>query len=297
MPRIERILCAVDFSECSRRGIDYAVAMARWYNARVTALHVVPPLLLTPYFETPSYPVALQRKPEDFEQTRRDLAQFAEQEGGGSCVTPLVVEGSTVNEIVRYAKTSETDLVVIGTHGRSGFQRFVVGSVAESVLRHASCPVLTVPPHMPDAVPMGPPFFHHIVCAVDFSPCSLKALDYAASLADRAQANLTVLHVFEPVAEYVAVTVAGMNNEVLRAAAERHLRDVIAERVKGPAHATAVLHVGSSGPEILAVAEKQAADLIVLGVTGRGAVDMMWFGSTTHHVVRRATCPVLTIRT
>jgi nucleotide-binding universal stress UspA family protein len=99
MPRIERILCAVDFSECSRRGIDYAVAMARWYNARVTALHVVPPLLLTPYFETPSYPVALQRKPEDFEQTRQDLAQFAEQEGGGSCVTPLVVEGSTVNEI------------------------------------------------------------------------------------------------------------------------------------------------------------------------------------------------------
>jgi nucleotide-binding universal stress UspA family protein len=296
MARIERILCAVDFSDCSRRGIDYAVAMARWYNAKVTALHVLPPVLLPPYFEAPSYPTAVHRNPQDLDKTRQELSRFAEQEGGAFCVSPMVVEGSIVNEIVRAARTSEADLLVIGTHGRSGFQRFVLGSVAESVLRHASCPVLTVPPHMADVVPADPRIFRQIVCAVDFSPCSLRALDYAASLADHAQAELVVLHVYEPVAEYVAVTVGGMNNELLRAAAERQLRDVVTEHVKAAVHTTPLLHTGKPGPEILDVAGSHAADLIVLGVAGRGAVDMAWFGSTTHHVVRHATCPVLTLR-
>ena len=296
MARIERIVCAVDFSDCSRRAVDYALAIARWYNATVTALHVVPPLLLAPYVESAGYPIAIQRRPEALDDIRLQLSLFVEQESGDFPVNAVVAEGGTVNEIVRFAQSSAADLVVVGTHGRSGFQRFMLGSVTESVLRHAACPVLTVPPLMHDAVPVGPQIFERVLCAVDFSPSSLAALDYASSLAEQAHAALTVLHVVEPIADYVAVTVAGIDNEILKTAAERHLHALLSERLTNAARATPVLRTGKSGPEILAAAEKEAADLIVLGVAGRSAADIMWFGSTANHVVRRAICPVLTLR-
>lgn len=296
MPRIERIVVAVDFSDCSRRAVDYALAVAHWYNGTVTALHVVPPLLLAPYMESAAYPIPIERRPEALDATRLQLSLFVEQESGDFSVKSIVAEGSTVNAILEFAKASQADLLVIGTHGRSGFQRFMLGSVTESVMRHAPCPVLTVPPLMPDAVPARPKVFGRVVCAVDFSPCSLKALDYAASLAEQADANLTVLHVVEPIADYVAITVGGIDNELMKTAADRHLHALVAERLKNAAHVKPLLHTGKSAAEILDVAEKDAADLIVLGVTGRSAADIVWFGSTANHVVRRATCPVLTLR-
>ena len=88
------------------------------------------------------------------------------------------------------------DLVVMGTHGRSGFERLVLGSVTERVLRKSACPVLTVPKGIPD-VATPPVLFNRIVCAVDFSDCSMHALNYAMSLAQEADAHLTVVHVIE----------------------------------------------------------------------------------------------------
>ena len=296
MAHFERILCPVDFSEGSRHAVDHALAIAHWYNAAVTALHVAPPIALAPYIDPLVHPPPLLRTPEDLENMRLQLALFVEQESGDFSITSLVTEGNVAGEIVRVANTTQADLLIMGTHGRSGFQRLILGSVTESVLRHAPCPVLTVPRRAPDAVPVGRRLYRRILCAVDFSPSSQKALDYAASLAQQADAALTVVHVFEPVADYVAVTIGGVDNKAFQGAAEHHLREWTDSRLKAGVHVTPALGVGKPGPQILQIADEQAANLIVLGVTGRSVADMIWFGSTANHIVRRATCPVLTLR-
>jgi nucleotide-binding universal stress UspA family protein len=296
MAGFERILCGVDFSEGSRHALDYALAMAHWYNATVTALHVAPPFMLAAGNESHIHPAPLMRPADDLDRIRLELALLVEQETGGPAIMSVVREGAVVGEILKFAESDRSDLVVVGTHGRSGFQRLILGSVTESLLRHAVCPVLITPPRMPDAVPLGPRIFRRILCAVDFSPCSRKALAYATSLADRADARLTLLHVAEPVADYVAVTVGGVDNVALRAGAERRLNDLVAGWSGSTARLSPMLRVGKPAPQILELADEQAIDLIVLGVTGRGAAGMIWFGSTTNQIVRRATCPVLTLR-
>ena len=295
MARIEHILCPVDFSEGSRHAVDHALAIARWYNATVTALYVSPPIALAPFIDPLVHPPPLVRTPEDLEKMRLELALFVEQESGDFSIRSLITEGNAAGKILECAGETRADLLIMGTHGRSGLHRLILGSVTESVMRHAFCPVLTVPPQAPDAVPLGPRLFRRILCAVDFSVSSLTALDYASTLAQQADAALTVVHVFEPVADYVAITVGGVDNEALRVAADGYLREMVEHNLKGVRASTA-LGVGTPGPQILDIADERAADLIVLGVSGRGASDTIWFGSTANHVVRGATCPVLTLR-
>ena len=193
------------------------------------------------------------------------------------------------------------DLLAIGTHGRSGFERLVLGSVAEKVLRKARCPVLTIPRRLPDAVPAGPVLFKQIVCAVDFSECSMHALKYALSLAQEADGRLTVVHVLTPdlVAqvgigeEHVSVAELQRHHE---AAAIKFLEEAVPENAKVYCKPESMLLRGKPWREILRVASERQAELIVMGVQGRGAADLLFFGSTTHHVVRQAECPVLTLR-
>jgi len=296
MTRIERILCPVDFSEGSRHAIDHAVALAHWYGAAVTALHVCPPLALAPYIDSRVHPLGLGRPKEDLERLRRELEQFVQEEGGGLAVTAVVKEGLITGEILRSIESVRADLLVMGTHGRSGFERLMLGSVAESVLRHASCPVLTVPPRAPDLVPMGPMVHRRILCGIDYSACSLKALEYAASLAHRSDAALIVVNVLEPILAYVAANVGDADNTTLRAAAERQLEREVSKRSGGHPGTTPLVVAGKAAPMILQLAEEQAVDVIVLGVANRSHLNMMWFGSTANRVVRQATCPVLTVR-
>jgi nucleotide-binding universal stress UspA family protein len=193
----------------------------------------------------------------------------------------------------------------MGTHGRSGFERLVLGSVTEKVLRKAACPVLTVPKAVPDVVPAPPVLFKRIICAIDFSDCSMHALNYAMSLAQEADAHLTVMHVIElppDVPREVHETVlAGPRNlrEYLALAEEdarARLKEAIPDSVRAYCTVDTVQPTGKPYREILRVAEEQTADLIVIGIHGRGPVDRLLFGSTAEHLVRQASCPVLTLR-
>lgn len=112
-------------------------------------------------------------------------------------IETVVREGAAAAEIAQEATRINADLLVIGTHGRSGFERLLLGSVAEKVLRKATCPVMTVPGRLPDAGPADPVLFKRILCPVDFSQSSLHALKYATSMAQEADGQLTVLHVVE----------------------------------------------------------------------------------------------------
>lgn len=180
-----------------------------------------------------------------------------------------------------------------------------VGWVTEKVLRQAPCPVLAVPPgaRASSAVP-----FRQVVCAVDFSDWSVAALDLAASLAHETGATLTAVHAIEwPWREPPAPTLTDLPPEqaaaLLRVSAgstsERavaRLRDVVRDVVAGRCEtSTGIVH-GKSHIELVRVASARQADLIVMGVHGRSAIDLAVFGSTTNQVVRHATCPVLIVR-
>jgi nucleotide-binding universal stress UspA family protein len=296
---IQRILCPVDFSDHSRRALDHAIAIARWYKSTVTVLRVFSPAPVAAAGPGPVIFEPIVLTPVDRDQLLADTKAFAETESApGVTIEAVVREGNTAGEIL--AASMKADLLVIGTHGRSGFERLVLGSVAEKVLRKATCPVMIVPKALPDAVPAGPVIYKRILCPVDFSDSSLHALKYAISLAQEADGRLTVLHVVAHEIEYTSgLEYAGMTvGDFLKEredALQRQLQDIVAGAPEF-CHMEALMTHGKPWREVLRVAEEKQSDLIVMGVQGRGAADILFFGSTTQHVVREASCPVVTLR-
>ena len=299
MIEIPRILCPVDFSDHSQRAVDYAVALARWYTARLTLLHVCDVVPLAPI--VPEMIPGMTIGPEYRQRVLGDLERFVEPAAADA--VPLnyaVAEGHTGQEIVRYAKENSAGLIVMGTHGRAGLERWLLGSVAERVLHRAPCPVLTVPPKAPHA--HAAPIFKRILCGIDFSDCSLHALEYALSIAQEADAGLTLVHVFETDASMPAdwrtsLQPAAVREALVAMEAERRSRlaHAVPSNIARSCAVETVMACGPSARELLRLAGERAADVIVLGVRGRNATDLLLFGSTTNKVVRQATCPVLVV--
>jgi nucleotide-binding universal stress UspA family protein len=306
MIEIRSILCPVDFSEFSKHALDHAIAIAHRYEAKVTALHVcagVPALAYAggvPPFE----PVVLTNA--DRERLMSQLRQFVEaDQASGVRLQTVVREGNVLLEVLDEAVSVKADLLTVGTHGRSGFERLFLGSVTEKLLRKASCPVLTVPRRHPDAVPPSPTLFKRILCPIDFSECSMGALQYAMSMAQENDAALVVVYVvpndFAPLpgqspGDALDRTISVADFFIRR---EEHLRrllhQAVPEAVRTYCSVETLMRHGRPATEILQLADTHDSDLIVIGVRGRGAADLAVLGSTTQHVVRQATCPVLTI--
>jgi nucleotide-binding universal stress UspA family protein len=299
MIQIRRILCPTDFSDHSRHAFDHAVALARWYDAQITVLHVQPLVPSATVFPPVMSPITLDPIPRD--RVIDEVRRFSEPATAAGVRTDVALgQGPVPAEILDLARALPADLLVMGTHGRGGFERLVLGSVAEKVLRKACCPVLTVPPLAEPGVGAGPPLFARILCPVDFSPSSMKALGYALSLAQEAKASLTVLHVLEwspdqDVREHRHFDVLGYRR-YLEEEALRSLHAAIPEEARLWCQTHEVVAAGKARLEIARAAREGKADLIVMGVQGRGAVDVMLFGSTAHHVIRESHLPVLTIR-
>jgi nucleotide-binding universal stress UspA family protein len=306
MIEIQRILCPIDFSDFSRRALDHAVAIAKWYGSTITLLHVSALVPVAAYAPGSGVLPSAVLTPADRDALLAAMKRFADGEDRTIVPTEFdLAEGSTAVEILAKAEALPADLLVMGTHGRSGFEHLVLGSITEKVLRKAACPVLTVPRGVPDAVPAPPVLFKRILCAVDFSDCSMHALNYAMSLAQEADSHLTVIHVIElppDIPREVHETVlAGPRNlrEYIALAEEdsrMRLKDAIPDTVRAYCSVETVLATGKPYREILRVAEEQKIDLLVIGIHGRGAIDRLLFGSTAQHLVRQASCPVLTLR-
>jgi nucleotide-binding universal stress UspA family protein len=301
--RIRHILCPIDFSDASRHALDHAVALARWYDARLSVLHVHQ-LSMPVYGVSYVGPEGLQPIVLTDLERQQLLERLDTYVAADRAATDLEIEtvlDETVNvpdAILACARSTPIDLIALGTHGRSGFQRLVLGSIAEKVLRKACCTVLTVPPHAPDVVPRNIVSIQRILCPVDFSCSSRRALEYAGSLAQEAHARLTVLHVLElppALSEFPYGGLAAYRNSQFQKA-RKHLSEAVRASVPPACPVDELLLVGGVHREILRVAADQGADLIAMGIQGRGSVDRMFFGSTANHVVREATCPVLTLR-
>lgn len=300
MVAFKRILCPVDLSDSSLVPLAYATALAKWYQARLTALHVVPafdPVLV----RSGSLADAVQIvHPIPREEVLAELRRVLAAAGGGELDSTLAAEaGEVVTTIVDQAVAMPADLVVMGTHGRSGFDRLLLGSVTEKVLRKAPCPILTVPPHAPATAPAAVAF-KQILCPMDFSPSALQAFGFALDLARQANGVVTVLHVIEWLVEgeprvYAHFNVAEYRRHLLKDGHER-VRALVAAEAPPPRAVKEVVMTGRAYREILQVADAQGIDLIVMGAQGRGGVGLTLFGSTTQQVVRAAACPVLTVR-
>jgi nucleotide-binding universal stress UspA family protein len=294
---IRRILCPIDFSEASRHALEHAVVLAKWYESRITALHVVhvpllqqPPIFVAGFAEAtpPSVPNRNARA-EELEAWLEPARRV------GIKADAIVDDGNATARILEHAGSSQADLIAMGTHGLSGFERFMLGSVAEKVLRKASCHVLTVPPA---AVTKARVPYSRLLCPVDFSESSVAALRFASSLAEEADANLTILHVVDwP--EDGLLTQRSHEPEFRRRVEEdarSRLEALVTDDVRVWCKpSTKVVH-GKPYREILQTAEVEETDVIVIGVRGRNALDLTVFGSTTNQVVRRAPCPVLTMK-
>jgi len=295
MIRIAHVLCPVDFSEISQHALDHAAAIARWYEARLTLLYVFANL---PTMDLP--PLVLEDA--DRERLLSELRRMAAAVPRDVPVEFSIQEARFVHEeILAQLGTTHADLLVLATHGRSGFQRLFLGSVTEKVIRKTTCPTLVVPPRAPD-VPAGSPIqFRRLLCAVDFSENSLDALAHAINMAEEANAQLTVLHVVEfPPMLNVEPTMPAVDLSRLREAAvsdgRRKLEELIPEEARTYCTVDTAVVEGRAYREILRQATERQSDLIVMGVHGRGAVDLLVFGSTTHHVIRASACPVLLVR-
>jgi len=299
MIAIRQILCPIDFSEPSRLALDHAVALARWYRADIRALHVMA--------RTPStgkewpYVHPISEEPATHQQLSAELRRFAEPAQAAGIATKLALrEGVATAEILKEARACAADLIVMGTHGRRGFERWAMGSVAEEVLRKAPCPVMTGSVRRPPRLPPVP--FQRILCAVDvdLSKPSRRALEYALSLAQEAKAHLTLLHVLEWFPQEVPRPDTCFNvveySRFLEREARERLQSAVPLEARQSCQPEEIVTTGKAYEEILRVAEEQKIDLVVMGVHERSALDLIFFGSTTNRVVRDALCPVLTIR-
>ena len=294
MITIERITCLVDFSDGSRRGLEYAASMARAHQAQLTVLHVYSVLSVDDLMPLSNAGAAGAFDPDVL---RAELAEFVRTVCGDLPVTLTLrraakVDGAIADTVADLAP----DLLVLGSHGLGWFERLLMGSTSEPIVDRAACPVLIVSPHAPDAPADG---FERIVCGVDFSTASLAAARYAVRFASSAS-EVTLVHAIEiPPEVREKQIVAAIDVDGVRAAAEAsaltRLRslDLGDETVRCGIERRVV--EGAASRQLLRLAAEQRADLIVLGSQRRGVLDRLVFGSHVHEVLRNAPCPVLTV--
>ncbi|HVG55414.1 MAG TPA: universal stress protein [Vicinamibacterales bacterium] len=292
---IKNILCAIDRSPSSLQAFGYAVALARWQSARLNLLEVIeeaPPPGTSRAPKIGSVPDEARRALE------RDLRQILTARRASDLKVEIAMrKGNVVQEILAQAKLSRSDLVVIGSHGRGGVQRLALGSVAEKVLRLATCPVLTVRRGVRRARRNRSPF-EAILCPTDFSAVANKAAAYAKRLAEEADAKLILMSAVEwPFDPAVMPGAVAALRKSIESRATEALTRLLPRSASHRARSQAIVAVGKASAAIVKVARARSPDLIVMGVSGRGALDMAVLGSTTHHVIREGAWPVLTVRT
>jgi nucleotide-binding universal stress UspA family protein len=282
MQTIKQLLCAVDLSVPSAQALRYAAALRSAVDGDLTILHV--------RATGAGRPAAAA--------SDTSLASFvADLIGPGSPMRLLERQGEPVREILDTAVTVAADVVVMGTHGRTGLERLLVGSVAERVIRRSSAPVLAVPARHGAAAP-GPIVPTSVLCAVDFSEPSSSAVEYAAAIAASAGARLVLAHALEWSEETETIPASG--RFVLPSSEDDaidRLSGLVTDDVRVRCDPEFVVGYGTPADEIRRVAQERRVDLVVLGMRRRNPIDLAVFGSTTRQVIRDGRYAVLTVRT
>lgn len=301
MNAIKNIICPVDFSEGSARAVAYALVLARSVEAELHIVHSYQlPLYALPDGGLVAGPEYVQQVSNSSQTSLDTLVEGLDK--GDLVVKTHLTEGVPHVEIARLTAELEGDLVVMGTHGRTGLKHILMGSVAERVVRTSEKPVLTIRQREDDqGAPWGGQITRLLV-AFDFSDPARRALEEARRL--RAQLHCAVDVVFvldDPFTEHPGApkeSVWAAEKEL--EAHEAALKTVIGRTVTdvfGPDAQTVTTSIARGGAvqSILSATEQSGADIIIVATTGKGGVERMLMGSVSQKLLQTSTVPVITI--
>jgi|DewCreStandDraft_5_1066085.scaffolds.fasta_scaffold00044_28 nucleotide-binding universal stress UspA family protein len=281
---LRRILLATDFSSCSERALQYAVSVARHYDATLYLAHVVSAETPTAAPTTASRP-ALRRA----EQEMANLLTSGVLRGVPHQV--LLSTGVLWDCLQKIITENSVDLVVVGTHGRTGVRKLMLGSAAEEIFRKSPCPVLTVGPQVHHEAPSSIRF-QQILYACDLTPAAERATAYALSLAREFRAQLTILHAISD-----TETTRSGRREAMRRNVVAQLQALLPAEPRAEYSTQLLAAFGPAPTVILDRARALGADLIVMGVRRTASFPGHLPPATTYQVVCEAPCPVFTVRT
>jgi nucleotide-binding universal stress UspA family protein len=281
---LENILFATDFSPAADAAAPFAIQIARSYGAKVYGVHVNP-------FDNYAAvaPDAWAAMAEAAERQTKEHARRLDEQLKGVEHEVVFGEGNIWEAISNLIKQHEIDLIVLGTRGRTGLGKTLLGSVAEQILRQASCPVLTVGPHV-TLQPEKAVKMREILYATDLAADFPAAAPYAISLAQESQAHLDLLYIIENQRTGEVVQPAELAESKLR-----ELRQLVPQEAELWCEPRYLVEQGIPAEKILEAADRQRADLIVLGAQPANWLATHLNAGTVHKVVSEAKCPVLTV--
>ena len=287
--QLRNVLVPTDFSLCSQKALMYAANIARRLKPKLTPLHIVPPQ--SGSTQPPRRDQALRAAWGEMKRLQAELLSNGVLRGIPHRL--LVAQGKDWDVIARIlGLLRDADLIVMGTHGRTGLKKLILGSFAESVFRQAACPVLTVGPHIPDQALTGLP--RHILFLTDGSYVSRSAEPYAFQAGRDTGARLTMLGVAH--AGLLASGGSGSDEQLKHAKERLQASALYAAWREDGATPNVVVETGSKVKTILRVADRTDADLIVLGISGGHDLPEALEWTDAYQVVCSARCPVLTVR-
>jgi nucleotide-binding universal stress UspA family protein len=304
MIELKKILYPTDFGESAEEALRYAAMLASQYDAELIMMHVVS--LFSDGPSTAEEQISeMEQYAEKFadqlhQQAEEIIDRTIEDESHKHLkMEKLIVRGFSPNqEVIRVTEEEDIDLVVMGTYGRGGVSHMLFGSTAEQVVRTANCPVLTVRHHAPHTFDFQR--IRSILFPTDFSEYSKKALPYALSFAESYGADLHVLHVFEqrihPAFYIMDKSTPFDLDQGLRDRALDALDEFVYHDLRDKINFYCEVASGKPFVEIINYARDKEIDLIVIATHGLTGLEYMVIGSTTERVVRKAPCPVLSIK-
>ena len=287
MITINKILCPVDFFPASDAAANYAAGLAANYGATVHLLHVITPLTPAAY----EYALDLSEVMKSMEaNAREDLNALAGKVKIAGVPAQAEVRIGDVYDEISYAIDDEKpDLIVMGTHGRRGVQRWFMGSTTEKLLRHSPVPLVTI--SATGEKTCASPRFRRILVTTDFSEGTPDALTHAFSVAQENESQVTLLHVLND----VSTELSGKYHDSLIGGVHKQLNDMIPAEARNWCDIETRVETGVPYRIILRTIEDQKIDLLVMNIHGKGMLDRALLGSTAERVVRAASCPVMLI--
>ncbi len=281
-----KILCPLDLTPASESILGWAGLLAQAFGSQIEIVHA--DWSDAPYFFTQGQIVDLVAAAAHRRKTlSRQLHHLAEKVlGSRVSFTTTLLDGAAVDTLLAHIRTTPPDLIVIGSHGRSGFDRLLLGSVAENIARHAVCPTLIVKGPALSALPADQlqPRIHSILCPVTLSAAAPDSISIAADLASVLHAGLSILHIVE-------------HNVLPPEDARQQLCQYLPDEVRTRCRATEIVGSGNPAEQIILHARTQHPDLIVLGAPHRSFLEFRTLGRTTERVLRHGPSPVLLVPT
>lgn len=288
------ILAATDFSETAERASNFARELSKRFKAQLHLLHVIV-ILDDPHIEE-NLRHRLEELVASGDEARRNHLENGADNQPGLEVTPHMVRGLAPAEvIVETASNLGCELIVMGTHGRRGLSHLLLGSVAERVVRTSKVPVLTVRANADIELPETP----KILVPHDFSEASANAVEQAAAWADAFGAEITLLHVVEPVVYPEFYSVDILSDDLMERLVERSERALgkAAEDLLGNAKARVQVEVGRAANTIVDNADPERYDAVVMATRGLSGLEQVLLGSVAESVLRRCEIPLLAVPT